>query len=101
MAWFLNYYQCSRCDAEWANRWSCMADDDCANCSERHISPYDSEDLTEVVRELRGLFVVFRSPRTAEHRPDYKPVMHFPTRELAEAYVSEDVVQRACFFLLV
>jgi predicted nucleic acid-binding Zn-ribbon protein len=54
MAWFRNYYKCVRCGSEWTDEWSCMCDDDCRQCGARHMSPYNSDDLTEIVRERMG-----------------------------------------------
>jgi hypothetical protein len=51
------------------------------------MSPYVSDDLTDVI-ELRGnMFVVFRSSETAEHAPNYEEIGKFPTRKEAEAYL--------------
>ena len=47
MAWFLNFYRCAECKRIWTDEWSCMCDDDCPNCGARHMSPFDSENLTE------------------------------------------------------
>ena len=71
MAWFLNYYNCDRCDREWTDEWSCMCDDDCPHCGARHMCPTKSEDLTELIEREGEEFVVLRSPDTAEHDPDY------------------------------
>jgi hypothetical protein len=51
------------------------------------MSPYESDDLTEVIRPGDGGFVVLRSPDTAEHSPDYCEVGTFSTRAQAEAYL--------------
>jgi hypothetical protein len=94
MAWFRNHYECPQCGDDWSCSWSCMCDSDCPGCGFRHISPYDSDDLTEIVRERGGEFVVLRSPNTAEHRPDYQELAKFSTREQAEACLencTEDV----------
>ena len=85
MAWFRNYYKCASCGSEWNDDWSCMCDDDCPHCGARHMSPYESDDLTEVIRPRDGGFVVLRSPDTAEHLPDYCEVGRFSTRAQAEA----------------
>jgi predicted nucleic acid-binding Zn-ribbon protein len=87
MAWFCNHYKCANCGSEWSDDWSCMCDDDCPHCDARHMSPYESEDLTEVIRPREGGFVVLRSPDTAEHLPDYYEVGRFLTRAQAEAYL--------------
>jgi len=54
MAWYLNHYTCARCDRDWSDEWSCMCDDDCPHCGARHMSPTDSDDLTEVIVENDG-----------------------------------------------
>jgi len=51
------------------------------------MSPYDSNDLTEVVEEVEGAFVVQRSPDTAEHKPDYIEIGRFESRERARAFL--------------
>jgi hypothetical protein len=64
-----------------------MCDDDCPYCGARHMQPYTSDDLTFVVEESDGSFVVHRSPHTAEHNPDYVEVGRFPSEEQANAFV--------------
>ena len=83
MAWFSNHYKCAGCGREWTDEWSCMCDDDCPHCGARHMTPYDSNDLSTVVEESDGKFVVLWSPETAEHTPDYRELGRFPTREQA------------------
>lgn len=87
MAWFLNYYKCARCDREWSDEWSCMCDDDCPHCGARHMSPYDSEDFTEVIEQRDREFVVLWSPETAGHNADYRTLGRFKTREQAEVFL--------------
>jgi predicted nucleic acid-binding Zn-ribbon protein len=89
MAWFANHYSCDRCGEDWVDEWSCMCDDDCPECGSRHYSPFDSEDLTEIIVPLGGEFVVLVSPDTAEHDPNYKEIGRFPTREGAAAFLAE------------
>jgi PHP family Zn ribbon phosphoesterase len=48
MAWFLNLYKCDRCKRRWTDEWSCMCDDECPHCGARDMTPYESEDLTEL-----------------------------------------------------
>jgi hypothetical protein len=88
MAWFRNYYRCSDCREEWDDEWCCTCVDDCPHCGERHMSPYESEDLTEIIRRDASAFVVLRSRESAEHAPDYEQVASFPTIEQAAAYLS-------------
>jgi hypothetical protein len=86
MAWFRNHYHCERCDGTWVDEWSSMCDDDCPDCGARHMSLLHSDDLTEIVEKQAHLFVVLRSPLSAEHTPDYDVVASFPTLDLANAY---------------
>ena len=52
------------------------------------MSPYTSDDLTEVI-EREGLeYVVLWSPETAEHDPDYRELGRFPTRKQAEGFLA-------------
>jgi hypothetical protein len=88
MAWFCNYYQCARCGYDWADEWSCTCEDDRPDCGFRHMTPYNSDDLTEVIEECQGEFVVLRSPETAGHGPDYCELGRFPTRKAAEAFLA-------------
>lgn len=87
MAWFLNHYQCARCHRDWTDEWSCMCDDDCPHCGARHMTPYESDDLTHVIEPHGNKFVVLWSPETAEHDPDYRELGEFPTRRQAEAFL--------------
>jgi len=89
MAWHLNYYHCDRCGTDWTDDWSCCCDDDCPHCGSRHWSPYKSDDLTEVIEQDGGEFVVLLSPISAEHHPDYEPVARFKSLELAKRFVSD------------
>ncbi len=88
MAWFRNHYTCERCDSTWTDEWSAMCDDDCPHCGARHMSPYKSDDLTEVVEPEGGKFVVLVSPETAEYDPDYQQIASFPSRTAAEAFLA-------------
>jgi predicted nucleic acid-binding Zn-ribbon protein len=88
MAWYRNHYECGRCGHEWDDEWSCTCDDDCPSCGARHMSPHDSDELTEVIDQDQGEFVVLWSPETAEHDPDYRELGRFPTREAAERFLA-------------
>lgn len=90
MAWFLNTYQCNRCDQTWTDEWSCTCDDDCPHCGARHMSPLESEDLTELIVEEGGKFVVLRSPDVAEDDPDYEELGRFSTREAAKKFLAAE-----------
>ena len=94
MAWFRNYYRCEECRYEWDDEWSVMCDDDCAQCGARHMSPYDSDDLTEIIEGREGQFLVYRSPACAEHYPNYEGVAKFPTLKQAETYLELRPMQR-------
>ena len=85
MAWFRNEYQCYRCSCQWEDEWSARCDDDCPECGARHASPVDGQDLTTVVEEEEGCFVVYFSPDDADDRPGYLPVGRFLTADLAKA----------------
>jgi hypothetical protein len=52
------------------------------------MSPNDSDDLTEVIIREGNKFVVFWSPETAGHDPDYRELGTFPSREKAEAFLA-------------
>jgi predicted nucleic acid-binding Zn-ribbon protein len=88
MAWYCNYYTCARCGYEWADEWSCMCDDDCPHCGARHMSPHESDDLTEIIEPRGTQFVVLWSPETAEHEPDCRELGEFATREKAQAFLA-------------
>jgi DNA-directed RNA polymerase subunit RPC12/RpoP len=88
MSWFLNYYECARCREPWSDEWSATCDDDCPHCGARHMSPYKSDDLTEIIEMRANKFVVLRSAKTAEHFPKYRKVAQFDSREQAEAFIS-------------
>jgi len=94
MAWFRNYYRCEECQHHWEDEWSAMCDDDCPQCGARHMSPYDSDDLTEIIEEREGRFLVYRSPASAEHCPNYERVAKFPTLKRAETYLGLRPTQR-------
>ena len=88
MAWFRNHYSCDRCGSSWTDEWSCMCDDDCPHCGARHMSPANSDDLTEVIEQSGGLYVVLWSPEIAEHDPEYRELGAFATRREAEAFLA-------------
>jgi len=88
MAWYRNYYKCDQCERWWTSEWSCMCDDDCPYCGARHMSPTESDDVTEVVVPDGDQFVALRSPQTAEHNADYRELGRFPTRAKARAYLT-------------
>jgi DNA-directed RNA polymerase subunit RPC12/RpoP len=87
MAWFRNYYKCANCSREWEDNWSSMSDDDCPYCGARHMSPYDTDDLTEIVEPIGDAFAVLQSSEAAEHAPDYQEIARFATLKEATAYL--------------
>jgi hypothetical protein len=52
------------------------------------MSPYESDDLTEVIEPDGGAFAVLWSPETAAHQPDYRELGRFPSRAQAEAFLA-------------
>jgi hypothetical protein len=74
VAWFRNHYECARCGREWSDEWSCTCEDDCPHCGARHMTPLDSDDLTEIVDERNGRYVALRSSDAAADSPDYEEV---------------------------
>ena len=64
--------------------------DDCPHCGGRHMSPFDSEILTGLIKRDGDEFVAIRSAETAEHDPDYREVGRFPTREQALQFLAAD-----------
>lgn len=51
------------------------------------MSPTESEDLTKVIELHRASYVVYWSPETAEHEPDYRELGRFNTLEQAEEFL--------------
>ena len=66
-----------------------MCDDECPYCGARDASPAHSEDLTNIIVEDAGEFIVLQSPETAEDKPRYAEIARFPAAELAAKYVAE------------
>jgi hypothetical protein len=54
------------------------------------MTPFESEELTTLIEEEGGLFVVLWSPETAEHEPDYRELGRFRSREKALEFLSAD-----------
>jgi hypothetical protein len=52
------------------------------------MSPYESDDLTEVIERDGQEFIVLWSPETAEHEPAYRELGRFSTRAEAEAFLA-------------
>jgi DNA-directed RNA polymerase subunit RPC12/RpoP len=89
MAWFTNFYRCSECGNSWHDEWSAICDDDCPHCGARHMSPDDSDDLTVVIEDDDGKFIVLRSADDAEHSPDYKRVFTASSVQRAQEWIDE------------
>ena len=87
MAWYLNHYKCEECGRKWQDEWSCTCDDDCPHCGARHMSPVDSDDLTEIIVREGDEFVVLRSPEKAEHHAGYRKVGRFPSLAAIEEFL--------------
>ena len=88
MAWFLNIYRCDECRKTWTDEWSCKCDDECPHCGFRDMTPFHSEDLTELVAPEGKEFIALRSPDTAEDDPEYRELGRFPTRAKAEEFLT-------------
>lgn len=52
------------------------------------MSPYKSDDLTELVVPEGKEFIVLRSPYSAEHDPNYEEIGRFPTQARAEEFLA-------------
>jgi len=52
------------------------------------MSPFDSENLSELIEQDGNEFVAIRSSKSADHDPDYREVGRFPTLEAAEEFMS-------------
>jgi hypothetical protein len=52
------------------------------------MTPFDSENLTEIVERDGDEYVAIRSPDTAEHDPDYRELGRFPSLEKAEEFLA-------------
>jgi hypothetical protein len=52
------------------------------------MSPFNCEDLTELVAQEGDEFVAIRSPASAELGPDYRELGRFPTRAQAEEFLA-------------
>jgi len=89
MAWYLNHYQCTDCGTSWHDEWSCCCDDECPSCGSSDWSPHESEDLSEIVEEVDGVFVVYRSPDSAGHSPDYEAIARLNSAESAARFTKD------------
>jgi DNA-directed RNA polymerase subunit RPC12/RpoP len=89
MPWFRNLYLCSECGGTWQDDWSATCDDDCPHCGARHMSPCDSDDLTYLIKEDDGEFVVLRSADDAEDSPRYQRVFRTNSKQTAQEWIDE------------
>lgn len=89
MAWFQNHYVCARCGHPWSGEWSATCDDDCPSCGARHMSPTDSDDLSERIETAAGVFTAWRSPESAQYDPAYELVGSYPTLEAAQQALAQ------------
>ncbi len=53
--------------------------------------PVDSVDLTHVIEEWNGKFLIYTSPDSAEDSPDYELIAESATREAAEEFIEHYV----------
>jgi len=65
-----------------------MCNDECPHCGLGDMTPFRSEDLTEIAVREGKEFVVLCSPDTAEDDPDYQELGRFPTKEKAEEFLA-------------
>lgn len=95
---FLNYYKCTACDEEWSDEHSAQPDDDCANCGERHISPYHSEDLEDDNFDEAAAAAdaaAASEKRRAEEQAKYGAVAYaIPDNEAAIYHAMADAIAR-------
>ena len=82
MAWFGNQYECDECGCYWEDEWSCGCNDDCPECGARHM-----DDLSHVIEEWKGKFLIYSSPDYAEDAPSYELIAESSTREAAELFL--------------
>lgn len=55
------------------------------------MEPVDSIDLSHVVEEWKGKFLIYTSTDSAEDAPDYKLIAELATREAAEEFIEHYV----------
>ena len=53
------------------------------------MEPGNSIDVTEIIEECNGKFLVYRSPDLAEDVSDYELIAEFSTHEKAEAFLKD------------
>ena len=91
MPWFRNLYCCSECGGTWHDDWSATCDDDCPHCGARHMSPFESDDLSWLVEgpDDEGVYTVMRSADDAEDDPNYQVVFTTSSQEKAQDWIDE------------
>jgi hypothetical protein len=52
------------------------------------MSPYESDDLTEIIVQRESAFFVLRSSGSAGHSPRYRKIAHFADRKAAESFLN-------------
>jgi hypothetical protein len=52
------------------------------------MSPFDSENLTDLVAQEGNEFIAIHSPRSAEHKPNYRELGRFGTHAQAEEFLA-------------
>jgi hypothetical protein len=67
-----------------------MVDDACPHCGAGDITPHTSENLTTLIEKNGNGYIVLWSPETAEHKPDYRELGRFVTKEQAVDFLSQD-----------
>lgn len=51
------------------------------------MSPFESDDLTDLVEQDGNEFVALRSPEDAEDNPDYEELGRFSSRDNAKEFL--------------
>jgi hypothetical protein len=51
------------------------------------MEPYNSVDVTEIIQEHNGTFIVYRMPDDGEDSDDYEWIAEFETREEADYFL--------------
>jgi hypothetical protein len=54
------------------------------------MTPYASVDLTEIIEEVDGKYLVYRSPDSAEESADYELIAECDARESADRLLQSD-----------
>ena len=89
MAWYLNYYSCGKCGYGWDDEWSNCNADECPKCGAQHCNPTRTDDLTFVVKQEGGAFIVYESPVDAVDDPNYVAVANCSNEQSAQEIVQQ------------